>query len=291
MADLSNKKSFAGAGLLTALGIIAGGALGERVSIITGVALAVVFALIFLWFIFRGPEEVEVRFADEKTFGFLERLLIRRTINNCCIYLRRLGLNPPSVSPILGVHSLPVAITPGSSYCISAILGTACICSSSGAPDTARFMYQKPYRKTSIASLYLHSYLFRLLTRGGTQKLDELSGAAQFILELYFCHAFADEPLISWNPDSSEAKWVDALLTIRNTCGEHFTDTLVAYTLQLLVNSNHAEGEAFASWFYKSLSAAILNTVSFSNNNWANRAISILVDYGVITEEIMHGTP
>jgi hypothetical protein len=65
----------------------------------------------------------------------------------------------------------------------------------------------------------------------------------------------------------------------------------MAYTLQLLPTSNQAEGDSFERWFYKSLSAATLNTVSFSNIKWANRAISILVDYSVLTEEIVHGAP
>jgi hypothetical protein len=122
-------------------------------------------------------------------------------------------------------------------------------------------------------------------------KINELSGTAQFILELYFCHAFTDTPFVPWNPTSSEAKWVDALLTARNTCGEYFVDTLMVYTLQLLPTSNQAEGDSFERWFYKSLSAATLNTVSFSNRYWATRAISILVDHGVISEETMRGAP
>jgi hypothetical protein len=237
----------------------------------------------------RGAGEVEVRFADDDTLlGFWDRLVIRRTINDCCLFLRRLGLSPPPVSPIIGVASLPIALTPGSAFTMSADLGTACMCSASSAPDTAGFVYQKPYHKIQIASAYTHCYIFRLFTRGEVKVLEGFPLIATRLMDLYFCHAFANTPFTAPGKDGSIERWISALLSIRSTCGRNFTDIVLAYTLQLLVTANQVEGESFDEWLYKSISAAMMNTATHSTREKVAQAVTILIDRGVVQEDIVH---
>lgn len=287
MVDLSNKKSFAGSGVLTAFGIVIGGVLGPRGSVIAGISLGLFSLVAFLWFFVKGPEEVEVRFSDEQSMGFLERFSIRRTINNFYVYLRRLGLSPPLVSPLIGLSSLPISLTPGSAYSLSASLGTACICSASNAPDTAAFMYMKPHRKASIASAYLSCYLFRLFGVGDkTQQLRELHTGARILMEYYFCYAFGGGPFVAWSESKdSICRVVDALFAVRIACGDHFTDTLMAYTLQLLPTANPKDGESFNEWLLDSMQTAMLNTVSHSSRSKVNHAMRILARYGIVSEK------
>src|ERR1700691_2411747 len=168
-----DRLNIAVASMLTAAAIFVSTLAGPGPARWTAVALFMVSAGFFVLLALRGAGEVEVRFADDDTLlGFWDRLVIRRTINDCCLFLRRLGLRPPPVSPIIEVASLPIALTPGSAFTMSADLGTACMCSASSAPDTAGFVYQKPYHKIQIASAYTHCYIFRLFTRGEVKVLE-----------------------------------------------------------------------------------------------------------------------
>jgi hypothetical protein len=274
--EFSNRQSFAGSGMIAAVCLMAGSATGHL-----GVAIgAVMFAVFGLWYLFLG-DSVEIDFADsDELLGFWDRLQIRRMVNRCYGRLRRLRLSPPTISPIIGVASLPIALTPGSSLALTPF-GTACICSASAAPDTSGFVYRRPYHKVSIASAYLNCYFTRLFNKNGTVPPSEHMSAARLLMEEYFYNALADTPFI---PPRETHRWPVTLISIRNMCGKKWFDPVMAHTLQLLISAIKKEDESFDVWFYHSLQAAMMNRTS-PDRTKIEQAVSLLIEHGLLKEE------
>jgi hypothetical protein len=285
--DISNKKSFARSGVIASLCLIAGSALNGSFALSFGIVLGLISGAVVVWQELRGPEEVDVRFSDDDAFGsFWERLIIQKTVNNCCVFLRRLELNPPTVSPVMGVGIIPTAIPPGAALRLEAHFGTGCLCPlvGHGLPDTSGFLYPRPYRKISIAAAYMHCFMFRLFLEGtGTPILEGYPILAEGLMERYFCHAFSGTPFVLLGADADDIdKWLAALLSVRNTCGKGFTDQTMAYALRMIVRSKPAEGEEFGEFFFKSVAASMMNRASRSSRQKWGQLLSILIERGVI---------
>ncbi len=284
--DLSNRNAFVGSGMIAGI-CLAIGSIAGLPGVILGMGAFLFFGVWFLWLELSGPDLVEVRFAvDESPIGFWDRMFIKRTVNQCYVYLKALGLEPPRVSPVIRVASFPVALTPGSTGVLSS-LGTACICSASSAPDTSGFMYQRPYHKATIASAYMFCYIFRFFGGGSGRVMDELTSADAHFMDEYFSYAFSDVPFTYPGKDGSATSWISALVNIRHTCGKEFTDMAMAYTLHLLVSAKRKEGESFSEWIYKSLSTGMLNTVSNSNRDKIAEVVGILLERKLVNEEFV----
>jgi hypothetical protein len=278
--DFSNRKSLTVSGMLGGGGLIAGSIAGH-LGIATGLLMLLIFVPWFGYLQMKGPGDVAVRFGDSDHLFALDKLRISRTINLYFLYLRRLGLNPPLVSPIINVggrHDTPYSV--------------GCAAHGSKMPDHFELHRSQISKREVVAWSY--SWCFFRQSFKALAFLESSSGImysflslAQHIVSDYFPKAFAGIKIGDYASPSDVSVWVAALLNIRVTCGAHFTDSVIAYlTLQLSEAKDGVYGQDFNMWFFSHLRDAIFAIRLPGDRRKFIEVANILVERGLLPRGI-----
>jgi hypothetical protein len=279
--DLSNRKAFAGSGMIAAICLLAGSIAGHS-GIAIGIIMLVLFGFSYAVIELQGPMEVQVQFGDSEYLSPLKKLHVRKRIHAFYLYLQGLGLNPPKISPIINIGKHPT---------VEYIGGMSCAGRDSDRKDQSAIDNSEAYSDAAIARAYSHCYFMRKTKamEFPSDPEDHMKDTGRLlacmVISQYFCLAFSGRGFFSPSPLTYE-KWISALLSIRLDCGSHFTDsamTGVVFDLSSTPLIPLSGGtEEFGEWFWRRLKASMMSISFFGNTEKIDLAREKLLDRGLI---------
>jgi hypothetical protein len=275
--DIPNKKALAVSGVVAGVCLIFGSLAGHQ-----GIAVGAVMCLLFgVWFVLievKGSDLVEVPFGDSDNLHWWDEWYIRKVVNEAFLYLRQNDLSPPRVCPVLNVGDYER--WPGGNVQCSGYTGNT--------PDYSHLTTKTKRSRPGVAHAYWCCYLHRTICRVATEKNFPLNdprlAGAVWIIDGYFQYAFGEIFIGHPESRSAVAQWIAALLSVRLTCGQRFTDGAIAHTAldigqypRLDSNTND-----LSPWFWGYLKNNMFRIRPTGNIEKLEQATAILKDRGLI---------